>query len=475
MKKLKTIHLVALIALTLSLNACQNSEDKSENNSVQKPNIIYILADDLGYGDLGCYGQTEIKTPNLDNMAAAGMRFTQHYAGSTVCAPSRCVLMTGLHTGHAKIRANGGISIDEENVTVATLLKDAGYKTGIIGKWGLGELDSPGFPNKQGFDYFFGYLSQLRAHNYYPDYLWRNSEKIALDNEVIYVQEGRLKGRGFAATEKNVYSHDLFTEEALNFVEQSADSAFFLYLAYTIPHANNEHWLINEHGMEVPDYGQYADKDWPDAQKGLAAMISYMDRDIGALISKLKNLGIAKNTLVIFSSDNGPHKEGGNDTAFFNSSGGLRGYKRDLYEGGIREPMIAYWPGKIQPGQTSDHISGFWDFLPTACDLAGIEAPENIDGISFLPELMGEEQPEHEAMYWEFISQGGKQAVRKGKWKLVKLNVLAPSKTTLELYNLEEDLAEQNDVSAEYPQIMAEMEKLLETERTESKEFTLYP
>jgi len=462
-----------LICAILIFAGCANS--KKENISKnEKPNIIYILADDLGYGDLGCYGQTDIKTPNLDKMAAAGIRFTQHYAGNTVCAPSRCVLMTGLHTGHAKIRANGGISINEEDLTVASLLKEAGYKTGLIGKWGLGDLDTPGFPNKQGFDYFFGYLSQLRAHNYYPDYLWRNSEKVDLDNEVIYVQEGRLKGRGFAATEQNVYSHDLFTEEALKFLEESANSPFFLYLAYTIPHANNEYWLVEEHGMEVPDYGQYADKDWPEAQKGLAAMISRMDRDIGTLKAKLEKLGIDKNTLIIFSSDNGPHEEGGNDPEFFNSSGGLRGHKRDLYEGGIREPMIAYWPETIQPGKTSDHISGFWDFLPTACDVAGIEAPQNIDGISYLPELLSKDQPEHKAMYWEFISQGGKQAVRKGNWKLVKLDVLNPEKTQVELYNLENDRAEQEDVSEQYPEVLAEMQKLLETERIESEEFTLY-
>lgn len=462
-------YIIQVLALILAVSACTQTEKTQE-----KPNIIYILADDLGYGDLGCYGQTEIKTPNLDKMAAEGIMFTQHYAGNTVCAPSRCVLMTGLHTGHARIRANGAPPLSEEDVTVADLLKDAGYKTGLVGKWGLGEINTTGFPLKQGFDYFFGYLSQLRAHNYYPDTLWRNTEKVPLNNKVIYVKEGRLKGRGSAAVEQNVYSHDLLTEEALKFVKESAGSPFFLYLAYTIPHANNEYWLVEEHGMEVPDYGQYADKDWPDAQKGLAAMISLMDRDIGNLTKKLEDLGIDKNTLIIFSSDNGPHQEGGNDPEFFNSSGGLRGHKRDLYEGGIREPMIAYWPGTIQPGQTSDHISGFWDFLPTACEVAGIEIPENIDGISFLPELLGKEQARHDAMYWEFISQGGKQAVRKGKWKLVKLDVLNPEKTLLELYDLENDRAEQNDVSEQYPEILAELKKLLVTERTESEHFTLY-
>jgi len=470
-----TSKLMVLLLLLTSFFSCQNGTKSSEGKSNENTNIIYILVDDLGYGDLGCYGQTEIKTPNLDKMAAEGMMFTQHYSGSTVCAPSRCVLMTGLHTGHAKIRANSSLPLSEEDVTAGNLLQDAGYKTGIIGKWGLGELNTTGHPNKQGFDYFFGYLDQVRAHNFYPYYLWRNTEKVPLDNEVVYVQEGKLKGRGSAAVEKNEYSHDLFTEDALRFIEESTGSPFFLYLAYTIPHANNEHWLVDEHGMEVPDYGQYADKDWPEAQKGLAAMISRMDRDIETLKKKLEELGIDKNTLIIFTSDNGPHKEGGNDPTFFNSSGGLRGQKRDLYEGGIRVPMIAYWPETIEPGQTSDHISGFWDFLPTACDVAGIDAPENIDGISFLPELLGEEQPEHKAMYWEFISQGGKQAVRKGKWKLVKLDVLVPAKTRLELYDLEKDRAEQEDVSEQYPEVLAEMKKLLETKRTESEYFTLYP
>jgi len=475
MRKSKTLLLIFTVLVLFMSTACQNSKNSNNSRSIEKPNIIYILADDLGYGDLGCFGQKEIKTPNLDYMAEAGMRFTQHYAGNTVCAPSRCVLMTGLHTGHAKIRANANLPLDKGDYTVATLLKGAGYKTGLIGKWGLGEEGTTGIPNKSGFDYFFGYLNQIRAHNFYPDYLWRNNEKVPLENEIIVADKGYAKGIGNASTNKKEYSHDLFTEEALNFVEKSADSPFFLYLAYTIPHANNEHWLINEHGMEVPDYGQYADKNWPEAQKGLAAMISRMDKDIGSIKDKLQELGIDKNTIIIFSSDNGPHSEGMNNPSFFKSNGGLRGQKRDLYEGGIRVPMIAYWPETIKPGQTSDHISAFWDFLPTACEVAGIEVPKNIDGISFLPELLGNKQPEHKAMYWEFISQGGKQAVRKGNWKLVKLDVLNPEKTRVELYNFEIDPSEQNDVSEKNPEVLAEMKELLITKRTESEEFTLYP
>jgi len=466
----KTIPSLAMITV-MGLGGCHQAKKQTEKPGLQKPNIIYILADDLGYGDLGCYGQKEIKTPNLDTMAAEGMRFTQHYAGSTVCAPSRCTLMTGLHTGHAKIRGNSNVPLGKEDTTVANLLRDAGYKTGLIGKWGLGEQNTSGSPNKQGFDYFFGYLNQIRAHNYYPDYLWRNTDKVPLHNKIVIADKGYAKGIGNATVEKNEYSHDLFTADALNFIGESADTSFFLYLAYTIPHANDEYWLVEEHGMEVPDYGQYADKNWPEAQKGLAAMITLMDRDIGTIKKKLVELGIDKNTLIIFSSDNGPHNEGGNDPLFFNSSGGLRGQKRDLYEGGIRVPMIAYWPGTIKQGQTSDHVSAFWDFLPTACDIAGIKTPKNIDGISFLPELLGEEQKTHDNLYWEFHAQGGKQAIRKGDWKLVILNVANDEAPITELYNLKNDPGEQNDLSEENPEIVAELKNIIHQEHVPSKEF----
>lgn len=455
-----------LIFLAFGITGCTHSNKENE-----KVNIIYILADDLGYGDLGCYGQTMIETPNLDKMAEGGIMFTRHYAGSTVCAPSRCSLMTGLHTGHSKIRGNAGLALGKEDTTVAALLKDAGYYTGLIGKWGNGMAGTTGIPNKMGFDYFYGYLSQIRAHNYYPDYLWRNTDKIPLENEIVIADQGYAKGKGSASTNKKEYSHDLFTDEALDFIERSADSPFFLYLAYTIPHANNEYWLVAEHGMEVPDYGNYASKNWPAAQKGLAAMISLMDRDIGSLKKKLEELGIDKKTLIIFSSDNGPHTEGTNDPEFFNSNGVFRGIKRDLYEGGIRVPMIAYWPGTIKPGQTSEHLSAFWDFLPTACDVAGIEKPGNIDGISFLPELLGKKQPSHDNLYWEFHEQGGKQALRKEYWKLMKLNLLNEEQVKIELYNLEDDPAEENDLSKEHPEIVAEMTAIMDREHVPSEEF----
>lgn len=471
MKRICIVQIITSLVFFLSVVACQSNREADGTNTKQKPNIIYILADDLGYGDLGCYGQTEIKTPNLDNMASAGMRFTQHYAGSTVCAPSRCSLMTGLHTGHSKVRGNARVPLGEDDTTIASILNESGYKTGLIGKWGLGDNGTTGAPNLQGFDYFFGYLSQIRAHNFYPDYLWRNTEKVPLDNEIILADKGYAKGKGSASRVKKEYSHDLFTSDALNFIQESADSSFFLYLAYTIPHANNEHWILDEHGMEVPDYGIYKDKDWPEAQKGLAAMISRMDGDIGKIKNKLKELGIDKNTLIIFSSDNGPHSEGMNDPEFFESNGKLRGQKRDLYEGGIRVPMIANWPGTISPGQVSNHQSAFWDFLPTACEIADINPPENIDGISFLPELLGEQQTQHDNLYWEFHEQGGKQALQKGNWKLVVRNVVNDLEPVTELYKLSDDLSEENNLAGENPEMVKQLSDIMKKERVPSKEF----
>ena len=426
----------------------------------RKPNIIFILADDLGYGDLGCYGQQAIQTPNLDRMASEGMIFTNHYAGSTVCAPSRCCLMTGKHTGHAHIRGNARVPLRPGDVTVAELLQQAGYTTGIIGKWGLGEPETTGIPNRQGFDYWFGYLNQRHAHNYYPEYLWRNEEKVMLDNEVRPVNPP-----GGVATKRVQYSHDLFAIEALSFVERHHEDPFFLYLAFTIPHANNE---AKGEGMEVPSHVPYTDESWPDPQKGHAAMITRMDSDIGRLFEKLKALGIDDDTLVLFSSDNGPHKEGGGDPAFFNSSGPLRGYKRALYEGGIRVPLIARWPGKIEAGSGTDHISAFWDFLPTCCDLAGVVPPEDINGLSMLPTLLGQpgKQRQHRFLYWEFHEQGKKQAVRIGDWKGVRLNVAKEPDGPIELYHLEFDPGETTDLAAEHPEIVARMADIMRTART---------
>jgi arylsulfatase A-like enzyme len=425
-----------------------------------RPNIIFILADDLGYGDLGCYGQQTIQTPNLDRMAAEGMIFTDHYAGSTVCAPSRCCLMTGLHTGHAWIRGNDRLPLRPADVTVAELLKQAGYTTGIVGKWGLGEPDTTGVPNQQGFDHWFGYLNQRHAHNYYPDYLWRNDRKVRLANEVTPVNPP-----GGVATQRVQYSHDLFTADALEFVRQNRRRPFFLYLAYTIPHANNE---AGRNGMEVPSYGPYANEDWPDPQKGHAAMITRMDGDIGRLLALLKRLRLDEKTLVLFSSDNGPHKEGGADPDFFDSNGALRGTKRDLYEGGIRVPLLARWPGRIAPGTGTPHVSAFWDFLPTCCELAGVTPPAGIDGVSYLPTLLGRPdlQKGHPYLYWEFHEQGKKQAVRMGRWKGVRLNAAQDPDGPIELYDLAADLGEAENIADRHPDIVKQIAELMVTART---------
>jgi len=452
-------------ALIFATSACGCKQQEAKKETSSKPNIIYILADDLGYGDLGCFGQKDIRTPSLDRMAEEGMRFTDHYAGSTVSAPSRCALMTGRHMGHAYIRGNGAPPLPEEKVTVAELLKEAGYKTGLIGKWGLGERNTTGHPMNQGFDTFVGYLNQIRAHNSYPAWMWNGRDTMRLDNEVKIIPETYAKGIGGVATEKNTHSHDVFMREATRFINTNRDTSFFLYLALTIPHANNEAGYFDSIGMETPDIMGYDTTDWPETQQANAAMISYMDRDIGELLEQLEELGIDENTLVIFTSDNDPHKEGGADPAFFNSWGPLKGYKRDLYDGGIRVPYIAWWPGKIQAGTTSDHISAFWDFLPTACDIAGTETSGNIDGISYLPELLGQEQKEHDHLYWEINIRGGRQAARKGKWKAVRYEMAENPDKTVELYDLSKDIGEKNNVAEQYPEISKEMLQLMKEAR----------
>jgi arylsulfatase A-like enzyme len=450
---------LGFLAIVSTLRGFSLQAEEPRSGTALRPNILFILADDLGYGDLGCYGQKQIQTPNLDRLAAEGIRFTQCYAGSTVCAPSRCSLMTGLHAGHSRIRANSLVPLRPEDRTVAEVLKSAGYATSIIGKWGLGEPGTKGIPNRKGFEYWFGYLNQVHAHNYYPDYLWRNDQRVPIAGNVV------KKG---VASKRSQYSTDLFTEEALRFLERPRQRPFFLYLAYTAPHANNE---AGNNGMEVPSDAPYSDRPWPQPQRNHAAMITRLDADIGRVLKRLKELGLEEKTLVFFSSDNGPHKEGGADPRFFHSSGPLRGYKRDLYEGGIRVPMLARWPSRIKAGVTSPQVWAFWDFLPTAAELAGAKPPEGLDGISMLPALLSEKaagrpQANHGFLYWEFHERGYMQAVRMGRWKLVRRNI--PSGLPVELYDLDRDVGEQHNVAAAQPQVVAQIEAYLKNARTES-------
>ena len=382
------------------------------------------------------------------------MRFTDYYAGSTVCAPSRCVLMTGLHTGHCYIRGNKRVNLRIGDVTVAEVLRKAGYKNGLFGKWGLGQENTGGLPTVQGFDQFYGYLDQHHAHNYYPAFLYRGKDRVELSN--VVPGEGDY-GDG-VATEKNEYSHDLIFAEALQFLRDSQESPFFLYLAVTIPHANNE---AKDKGMEIPGYAQYADKDWPDPQKGLAAMISRLDADVGTLLDTLQELGLDEHTIVFFTSDNGPHKEGGNDPEFFNSNGPLKGKKRDLYEGGIRVPMIARWPGRIAPGSETSHIAYHGDLMATAAELAGgAFIPLGLDSVSFAPVLTGTalEPPTHDYLYWEFYEGRFAQAVRQDKWKAIRYLM---DDSTLELYDLSKDPGEQQNVAPRNPDVAATMSALM--------------
>jgi arylsulfatase A-like enzyme len=432
------------------------------------PSILLIVADDLGYGDLGAYGQEEIQTPHIDRLATQGIRFTNFYSGSTVCAPSRAALMTGLHTGHTAIRGNSRQPLPDASVTIAEALREVGYRTGMVGKWGLGELDSEGEPNRQGFDFFYGYLNQRHAHNYYPEHLIRNSDVEALDNVVPEPKDE--SGSGYATTRLD-YSHDLMTEEALGFLDRNHDQPFFLTVTYTIPHANNQG---GELGMEVPDLGIYANKPWPDPAKGHAAMISRMDSDIGRMMARLDELGITDDTIVLFTSDNGPHREGGNDPDFNDSNGPLRGIKRDLYEGGIRVPLIVRWPNHTPRAAVSDQVGAFWDFLPTFTELTGAPTPANLDGQSLLDSFDGTPSDSADrALYWEFHEgAASKQAVRRGQWKGVRLTPDGP----LELYNLEHDLSEEHDVAASNPGVVEQLEQYLSTARTENDAWPLrYP
>ncbi|MFT6879835.1 MAG: arylsulfatase A-like enzyme [Arcticibacterium sp.] len=439
----------------------------------QKTNVIYIMADDLGYGDVGVFGQKVIQTPNIDKLAAEGIMLTRHYAGNTVCAPSRCTLMTGLHNGHAAIRGNKRVPLKAKDFTVAELFKTKGYTTGLVGKWGLGEEGSSGIPNKQGFDYFYGYLNQAKAHNYYPAFLYENQERDSLDNLVETVTKGYAAGIGGHSTNKETYSNNKFQEKSLDFLHQNKDNPFFLYLALTLPHANNESHHFGESGMEIPSYGIYENESWPNHQKGHAAMITELDRTVGLVMEQLKADGLDEKTLVIFTSDNGPHNEGGADSDFFDSNGPYRGTKRDLYDGGIRVPTIARWSGSISPGTSSNHLSGFVDFLETMAELLGEKAEtKKTDGISYLPALLGKTQKKHEFMYWEFGELGGKKGVIfNEKWKCIQLNVNDSTQARLELYDLEKDIKEENNLANEFPELVQRALTIMEREHTFNPDF----
>ncbi|MCE9603332.1 MAG: arylsulfatase [Planctomycetia bacterium] len=438
----------------------------------RRPNIVFILADDLGYGDLGCFGQQVIVTPQLDRMAQEGMRFTQFYAGATVCAPSRSVLMTGRHQGHTRVRGNGrgtAQALRTGDETVARLLQRAGYRTALIGKWGLGDIGEGevGLPRKQGFDSFFGFLNQVHAHNHYPDFLWSNEEKVPVPNKIVPV--GKV-GAGYA-TEAVRFADDLFAEKAIEFVKENKNRPFFLYWSMVIPHANNERTRALKNGADVPDFGPYADRDWPEPDKGQAAMITRLDGYVGRMLETLREQGLAENTLVIFSSDNGPHDESNHDLTRFRPSGPFSGIKRSLTDGGIRVPTIAWQPGTVRSGIATDHVAYFGDFMATAAELAAAEVPSGCDSISILPTLTGkpEEQRTHEFLYWEFHEGGFKQAaLYQGRWKGIRTT--GPT-APIALYDLKQDLGEKVDVAAEHPDLAAKIGAYLTTARTASPEW----
>ena len=469
---------VGVGAAGFALNGCAAAATApTEGRGRRQPNIIYILADDLGYGDLSCYGQKKFTTPSIDRLAREGMLFTQHYAGSTVCAPSRCVLMTGLHTGHCQIRGNKGMRPEGQHPlkantpTLARLLQQSGYTTGAFGKWGLGGPGSSGEPNRQGFDMFFGYNCQSLAHHYYPEYLWRNGEKVMLEGNDPRARTGQ-------------YAHDLIAEAMLEFVRTNADKPFFLYVPFTIPHAEltaPEASMAKYRGKfpePTPFVNEreqgYGSQTTPRA--AFAAMVDRMDGDVGRLLDLLKELKLDDRTIVMFSSDNGPHLEGGADPEFFDSNGPLKGYKRDLYEGGIRVPMLVRWTGKIKAASKSEHVSAFWDVLPTCMELAGAAVPNGIDGISFVPTLLGygKTQTQHAQLYWEFHEQGGKQALRMGKWKAVRLNAKSAANGALELYDLSKDPGEKTNVAARNKSVVEEMAARMQVSRLPNQEFPFY-
>lgn len=472
---------LSYLGCLLLLISCSKKNVKTYKKTQSKqPNIIYILADDLGYGDIGIYGQKKIETPHLDALASNGIRFTQHYAGASVCAPSRSTLMTGQHTGNTPIRGNkdatqGQIPLPAKSITIAELLKQKGYTTGVFGKWGLGFNE--GDPNNQGFDEFYGYNDQKLAHRYYPPYLNYNQ---TLDS---------LAGNDWKNTE--TYAPEIIQQKTLEFIEKNSKHPFFAYVPMVLPHAElispkdsifqlyNGKFLEKPHTVDnryTSDYGeniipyQYCSQSHPYAT--YATMVTRMDAYVGQIVKKVQELGIAENTIIMFASDNGPHKEGGANPSFFNSSGGLRGVKRDLYEGGIRSPFIAVWPEKIKPNLVSHHVSAFWDVMPTIAEITNTKITHKIDGISFLPTLLNDikNQKQHDYLYWEFNFRKGRKAIRQRKWKGVWYQINAKNER-FELYDLEKDITEQNNLIKLYPQKVEELKQLMLKTHTSSSIF----
>jgi arylsulfatase A-like enzyme len=473
----------AIVLLVIAASGAPRAQDEAS----AAPNVVYMLADDLGYGELGCYGQRKIRTPNIDSLAADGMRFTRHYSGAPVCAPSRCVLMTGRHLAHAEIRGNkpvrpeGQWPISAGLVTLAEVFRSAGYATGAFGKWGLGPVGSSGDPNTQGFDVFFGYNCQRVAHSYYPPHLWRNDEQVPLNDPAV---PGHYRAKDdeqidFSVFIGRAYAPDRMLEEAIAFVRAHRDERFFLYLPFIQPHVamQPKQEFVDRYPDEwdtEPYRGNRGYVPHPRPRAGYAAMISELDAQVGAILATLDELELTRRTLVMFSSDNGPtHDVGGVDTEFFDSAGGLRGRKGSVYEGGLRVPMLARWPGRIAAGTVTEHVSAFQDVMPTVCELLGVDVPDGCDGVSFLPALLGREpQPEHEFLVWEFPEYGGQQAVLLGSFKGVRRD-LQKRVTDWQLYDLATDPDESEDVAAKHPEIVERIDAIMRGERVPNAEFPL--
>lgn len=479
--------LLFFITTAVCIHIAVNAQSQKRNTATKLPNIIYIYADDLGYGELGSYGQQKIKTPNLDRMAAEGMRFSQHYTSTPVCAPARCMLLTGKHGGHSYIRGNhelggfpdsaerGQLALRAAEFTVAELVKQKGYATALTGKWGLGMNNTEGSPNKQGFDYYYGYLDQKQAHNFYPTHLWENDQWDSLHQPFINVHKRldstKATDADFEYFKGTTYAGDKITEKALSFIDANKNGPFFLYMPYTMPHVSlqaPEQYIAQYRGLfnEKPYYGQqgYASTKYP--LSTYAAMITYLDVQVGIIMQHIKELGLDDNTIILFSSDNGATFNGGVDAKFFNSVQGLRGLKMDLYEGGIRMPFIARWPGKIKAGSTSTHISAQYDFFATVAELTQQKAAS--DGISFLPELLGKKQPQHNYLYFEYPEKGGQLAIRMGKWKAVKTNLRKNPKAPWQLFDLSNDVNETTDVASKYPELTERFDAIVKKEHRDS-------